>query len=136
MIDMPTECGVCAEVVVMFVIEELNITVLGIRMVLEDGVKHEGNQRVVDRDAEPRVAIHVELWRKVDFEVRYTELWVVSRAPADVGKYTVSAIDEMSGLLLITLNGPLYKGEDVQVSARIRAAMLLGLLAFILTMYV
>tara|TARA_B100000767_G_C19754327_1_gene532216 strand:+ start:475 stop:1350 length:876 start_codon:yes stop_codon:yes gene_type:complete len=36
-------------------------------------------------------------------------------------------------LLLITLNGPLYKGEDVQVSARIRASMLLGLISFILT---
>ena len=36
-------------------------------------------------------------------------------------------------LLLISLNGPLYKGEDVQVSARIRASMLLGLLGFILT---
>ena len=39
-------------------------------------------------------------------------------------------------LLLISLNGPLYKGEDVQVSARIRAAMLLGLIGFILTIYV
>jgi len=38
-------------------------------------------------------------------------------------------------LVLISLNGPLYKGEDVQVSARIRVAMLLGLLGFILTMY-
>lgn len=38
-------------------------------------------------------------------------------------------------LILISLNGPLYKGEDVQVSARIRIAMLLGLLGFILTMY-
>jgi hypothetical protein len=37
--------------------------------------------------------------------------------------------------ILISLNGPLYKGEDVQVSARIRIAMLLGLLGFILTMY-
>tara|TARA_Y100000768_G_scaffold288329_1_gene222537 strand:+ start:223 stop:1104 length:882 start_codon:yes stop_codon:yes gene_type:complete len=38
-------------------------------------------------------------------------------------------------LLLITLNGPLYKGEDVQVSARIRASMLLGLIGFFLTIY-
>ncbi|MCP2504769.1 MAG: geranylgeranylglycerol-phosphate geranylgeranyltransferase [Candidatus Poseidoniaceae archaeon] len=38
-------------------------------------------------------------------------------------------------LVLITLNGPMFKGEDVQVSARIRVAMLLGLLGFILTMY-
>ena len=38
-------------------------------------------------------------------------------------------------LLLISLNGPLYKGEDVQVSARIRASMLLGLIGFILTIY-
>lgn len=38
-------------------------------------------------------------------------------------------------LVLISLNGPLFKGEDVLVSARIRVAMLLGLLGFILTMY-
>jgi hypothetical protein len=38
-------------------------------------------------------------------------------------------------LVLISLNGALFKGEDVQVSARIRVAMLLGLLGFILTMY-
>lgn len=39
-------------------------------------------------------------------------------------------------LVLITLNGPLFKGEDVLVSTRIRIAMLLGLLGFIVTMYV
>jgi len=39
-------------------------------------------------------------------------------------------------MVLITLNGPLFKGEDVQVSSRIRVAMLLGLMSFILTMYV
>lgn len=38
-------------------------------------------------------------------------------------------------MVLITLNGPLFKGEDVQVSTRIRVAMLLGLMSFILTMY-
>ena len=38
-------------------------------------------------------------------------------------------------MVLITLNGPLFKGEDVQVSSRIRVAMLLGLMSFILTMY-
>ena len=35
-------------------------------------------------------------------------------------------------LMLITLNGPLYKGEDALVAGRIRMAMLLGLLSFIL----
>ena len=34
-------------------------------------------------------------------------------------------------LLLITLNGPLYKGEDALVAARIRMAMLAGLVSFI-----
>ena len=34
-------------------------------------------------------------------------------------------------LLLITLNGPLYKGEDVLVASRIRLAMLAGLVSFI-----
>lgn len=38
-------------------------------------------------------------------------------------------------MVLITLNGPLFKGEDVRVSSRIRIAMLLGLMSFILTMY-
>lgn len=35
-------------------------------------------------------------------------------------------------LTLITLNGPLYKGEDALVAGRIRAAMLLGLVGFVL----
>ena len=39
-------------------------------------------------------------------------------------------------LVLIMLNGPLFRGEDVLVSTRIRIAMLLGLLGFIVTMYV
>ncbi len=37
-------------------------------------------------------------------------------------------------LVLITLNGPIFKGEDARVSMRIRIAMLLGLLGFMLTM--
>lgn len=39
-------------------------------------------------------------------------------------------------LVLITLNGPLFQGDDVMVSGRIRVAMLLGLMGFILTMFV
>ncbi|MDP6195686.1 MAG: hypothetical protein QF880_08245, partial [Candidatus Poseidonia sp.] len=34
-------------------------------------------------------------------------------------------------LALITLNGPLYKGEDALVAGRIRASMLLGLIGFV-----
>jgi hypothetical protein len=34
-------------------------------------------------------------------------------------------------LALITLNGPLFKGEDALVAGRIRLAMLLGLISFI-----
>ena len=34
-------------------------------------------------------------------------------------------------LAIITLNGPMYKGEDALVAGRIRLAMLLGLLSFI-----
>ena len=34
-------------------------------------------------------------------------------------------------LTLITLNGPLYKGEDALVAGRIRASMLLGLIGFV-----
>ncbi len=37
-------------------------------------------------------------------------------------------------LVLIMLNGPLYKGDDALVAARIRVAMLLGLLGFMLTL--
>lgn len=37
-------------------------------------------------------------------------------------------------LVLITLNGPMFQGEDAKVSMRIRIAMLLGLLGFMLTM--
>ena len=39
-------------------------------------------------------------------------------------------------LTLITLNRPLYEGNDVLVAGRIRAAMLLGLIGFIIPMYV
>ena len=35
-------------------------------------------------------------------------------------------------LTLITLNGPLYQGKDALVAGRIRMAMLMGLLSFIL----
>ena len=34
-------------------------------------------------------------------------------------------------LTLITLNGPLYQGQDALVAGRIRIAMLMGLLSFI-----
>ncbi|HIF91033.1 MAG TPA: hypothetical protein EYQ58_05810 [Candidatus Poseidoniales archaeon] len=37
-------------------------------------------------------------------------------------------------LVLITLNGPLFKGDDSLVSGRIRVAMLLGLIGFLLPM--
>jgi hypothetical protein len=37
-------------------------------------------------------------------------------------------------LVLITLNGPLFKGDDALVSGRIRVAMLLGLIGFLLPM--
>jgi geranylgeranylglycerol-phosphate geranylgeranyltransferase len=39
-------------------------------------------------------------------------------------------------LVLITLNGPLFKGDDVLVAGRIRAAMLLGLIGFLLPMLI
>ena len=39
-------------------------------------------------------------------------------------------------LMLITLNGPLYKGEDELVAGRIRAAMLLGLIGFVVALLV
>lgn len=37
-------------------------------------------------------------------------------------------------LALITLNGPLYLGNDELVAGRIRAAMLLGLIGFVVPM--
>ena len=39
-------------------------------------------------------------------------------------------------MTLITLNRPLYEGKDALVAGRIRAAMLLGLIGFIIPMYV
>jgi hypothetical protein len=39
-------------------------------------------------------------------------------------------------LTLITLNRPLYEGKDALVAGRIRVAMLLGLIGFIIPMYV
>ena len=39
-------------------------------------------------------------------------------------------------LMLITLNGPLYKGEDELVAGRIRASMLLGLIGFVVALLV
>ena len=39
-------------------------------------------------------------------------------------------------LVLIMLNGPLYKGEDELVAGRIRAAMLLGLIGFVVALLV
>jgi len=39
-------------------------------------------------------------------------------------------------LMLITLNGPLFKGDDELVAGRIRAAMLLGLIGFVVALVV
>ena len=39
-------------------------------------------------------------------------------------------------LVLITLNGPMWKGDDYVAATRLRVAMLLGLLGFILTLIV
>ena len=39
-------------------------------------------------------------------------------------------------LVLITLNGPMWKGDDYVAATRLRIAMLLGLLGFILTLVV
>jgi 4-hydroxybenzoate polyprenyltransferase len=39
-------------------------------------------------------------------------------------------------LVLITLNGPMWKGDDYIAATRLRIAMLLGLLGFILTLVV
>ena len=39
-------------------------------------------------------------------------------------------------LVLITLNGPMWKGDDYVAATRLRIAMLLGLLGFILTLIV
>ena len=59
----------------------------------------------------------------------YIPYW---RGPFDFGQllFQTPAI-----LVLITLNGPLFHGNDVLVSTRIRIAMLLGLLSFLLTLY-
>jgi geranylgeranylglycerol-phosphate geranylgeranyltransferase len=55
----------------------------------------------------------------------YMPFW---RGPFEFGQlvYQTPAI-----LVIITLNGPMYKGEDALVAGRIRLAMLLGLVSFI-----
>ena len=55
----------------------------------------------------------------------YMPFW---RGPLEFGQlvFQTPAI-----LAIITLNGPMYKGEDALVAGRIRLAMLLGLLSFI-----
>tara|TARA_B100001093_G_scaffold217455_1_gene208608 strand:- start:2131 stop:3003 length:873 start_codon:yes stop_codon:yes gene_type:complete len=59
----------------------------------------------------------------------YVPYW---KGPFEFGQLLLQA---PAILVLITLNGPLFNGEDVTASSRIRAAMLLGLLGFIVTMY-
>jgi 4-hydroxybenzoate polyprenyltransferase len=59
----------------------------------------------------------------------YVPYW---KGPFDFGQLLLQA---PAILVLITLNGPLFKGDDVVASARIRGSMLLGLLGFILTIY-
>ena len=60
----------------------------------------------------------------------YMPYW---RGPFEFGQifFQIPAI-----LTLITLNRPLYEGKDALVAGRIRAAMLLGLIGFIVPMYV
>jgi len=55
----------------------------------------------------------------------YVPFW---RGPFEFGQLVVQT---PAILLLITLNGPLYKGQDQLVAGRIRLAMLVGLLSFI-----
>jgi len=55
----------------------------------------------------------------------YVPFW---RGPFEFGQFVIQT---PAVLLLITLNGPLYQGDDALVVSRIRAAMLLGLLSFI-----
>ena len=55
----------------------------------------------------------------------YMPFW---RGPFEFGELVVQT---PAILVLITLNGPMYKGEDALVAGRIRLAMLLGLLSFI-----
>ena len=60
----------------------------------------------------------------------YMPYW---RGPFEFGQifFQIPAI-----LTLITLNRPLYEGKDALVAGRIRVAMLLGLIGFIIPMYV
>jgi geranylgeranylglycerol-phosphate geranylgeranyltransferase len=60
----------------------------------------------------------------------YMPYW---RGPFEFGQifFQIPAI-----LTLITLNRPLYEGRDALVAGRIRVAMLLGLIGFIIPMYV
>ena len=95
----------------------------------------------LDADSETRVTLPMKIGlensRMVAYVITlfgivmlYIPYW---QGPFEFGQLLFQA---PAMLVLITLNGPMWKGDDYVAATRLRIAMLLGLLGFILTLVV
>ena len=95
----------------------------------------------LDADSETRVTLPMKIGlensRMVAYVITlfgivmlYIPYW---QGPFEFGQLLFQA---PAMLVLITLNGPMWKGDDYVAATRLRIAMLLGLLGFILTLIV
>ena len=95
----------------------------------------------IDADSETRVTLPMKIGlensRMVAYVITlfgivmlYIPYW---QGPFEFGQLLFQA---PAMLVLITLNGPMWKGDDYVAATRLRIAMLLGLLGFILTLIV
>ena len=95
----------------------------------------------LDADSETRVTLPMKIGLENSRMVAYvlTLFGIVMlyipywQGPFEFGQLLFQA---PAMLVLITLNGPMWKGEDYVAATRLRIAMLLGLLGFILTLIV
>ena len=95
----------------------------------------------LDADSETRVTLPMKIGLENSRMVAYvlTLFGIVMlyipywQGPFEFGQLLFQA---PAMLVLITLNGPMWKGDDYVAATRLRVAMLLGLLGFILTLIV
>ena len=95
----------------------------------------------LDADSETRVTLPMKIGLENSRMVAYvlTLFGIVMlyipywQGPFEFGQLLFQA---PAMLVLITLNGPMWKGDDYVAATRLRIAMLLGLLGFILTLIV
>jgi len=95
----------------------------------------------LDADSETRVTLPMKIGLENSRMVAYvlTLFGIVMlyipywQGPFEFGQLLFQA---PAMLVLITLNGPMWKGDDYVAATRLRIAMLLGLLGFILTLVV